>query len=234
MAQVALIACARRDRGVAQSGSAPALGAGCRRFESCLPDHFLLRQETALSCGFRHMAGANCYPYVRQSRVTRLSSASEWRPGYARVGDGHHHGLGGGLRQIVPGRSLNCIEGQGPRTLHRSELQRCVLRRTTSSGSAHPPLPCSPCPTFGMHRPCSIRKSATRQSITSDNAPDATKSGNSRRSASDKSVHKELLGRMANACLARKPLTMMLAARPSANTMRRVGRVHDRCSRMAR
>ena len=26
-------------RGVAQSGSAPALGAGCRRFESCLPDH---------------------------------------------------------------------------------------------------------------------------------------------------------------------------------------------------
>ncbi len=27
-----------RIRGVAQSGSAPALGAGCRRFESCLPD----------------------------------------------------------------------------------------------------------------------------------------------------------------------------------------------------
>jgi hypothetical protein len=27
------------SRGVAQSGSAPALGAGCRRFESCLPDH---------------------------------------------------------------------------------------------------------------------------------------------------------------------------------------------------
>ena len=28
-------------RDVAQSGSAPALGAGCRRFESCRPDHFL-------------------------------------------------------------------------------------------------------------------------------------------------------------------------------------------------
>ena len=28
------------NRGVAQPGSAPALGAGCRRFESCLPDHF--------------------------------------------------------------------------------------------------------------------------------------------------------------------------------------------------
>lgn len=29
------------SRGVAQPGSAPALGAGSRRFESCRPDHFL-------------------------------------------------------------------------------------------------------------------------------------------------------------------------------------------------
>ena len=29
----------KRLRGVAQSGSAPALGAGCRGFESLLPDH---------------------------------------------------------------------------------------------------------------------------------------------------------------------------------------------------
>ena len=28
------------SRGVAQSGSAPALGAGCREFESLHPDHF--------------------------------------------------------------------------------------------------------------------------------------------------------------------------------------------------
>ena len=35
-------------RGVAQSGSAPALGAGCRRFESCLPDHSSL--STDLAC----------------------------------------------------------------------------------------------------------------------------------------------------------------------------------------
>ena len=28
-----------KHRGVAQFGSAPALGAGCRRFESCHPDH---------------------------------------------------------------------------------------------------------------------------------------------------------------------------------------------------
>ncbi len=27
-------------RGIAQSGSAPALGAGCREFESLYPDHF--------------------------------------------------------------------------------------------------------------------------------------------------------------------------------------------------
>ena len=31
----------RRD--VAQFGSAPALGAGCRRFESCHPDHSIAR-----------------------------------------------------------------------------------------------------------------------------------------------------------------------------------------------
>ena len=29
-------------RGIAQSGSAPALGAGCREFESLYPDHFFL------------------------------------------------------------------------------------------------------------------------------------------------------------------------------------------------
>jgi hypothetical protein len=28
-------------RGIAQPGSAPALGAGCREFESLYPDHFL-------------------------------------------------------------------------------------------------------------------------------------------------------------------------------------------------
>ena len=30
-------------RDIAQSGSAPALGAGCREFESLYPDHFFLR-----------------------------------------------------------------------------------------------------------------------------------------------------------------------------------------------
>ncbi len=30
------------NRGIAQPGSAPALGAGCRGFKSLYPDHFLL------------------------------------------------------------------------------------------------------------------------------------------------------------------------------------------------
>ena len=41
------------DRGVAQSGSAPALGAGCRRFESCLPDHIVVRAGAIPRTGFR-------------------------------------------------------------------------------------------------------------------------------------------------------------------------------------
>ena len=36
----AIIDAAVQRRDVAQFGSAPALGAGCRRFESCHPDHF--------------------------------------------------------------------------------------------------------------------------------------------------------------------------------------------------
>ena len=41
------------DRGVAQPGSALALGARCRRFESCYPDHFLgamAEWSKALAC----------------------------------------------------------------------------------------------------------------------------------------------------------------------------------------
>ena len=38
-----------RRRGVAQPGSASALGAEGRRFESCLPDHFLFRARAILS-----------------------------------------------------------------------------------------------------------------------------------------------------------------------------------------
>ncbi len=38
-----------RTRGIAQSGSAPALGAGCREFESLYPDHFIFIVESARS-----------------------------------------------------------------------------------------------------------------------------------------------------------------------------------------
>ena len=41
-----------RPRGIAQSGSAPALGAGCRGFESLYPDHLRLHgRVTAKGCG---------------------------------------------------------------------------------------------------------------------------------------------------------------------------------------
>jgi hypothetical protein len=39
-------------RGIAQSGSAPALGAGCREFESLYPDHLYL-----LSVGMNKVLG---------------------------------------------------------------------------------------------------------------------------------------------------------------------------------
>ena len=39
----AIIDAAVQRRDVAQFGSAPALGAGCRRFESCHPDHSIAR-----------------------------------------------------------------------------------------------------------------------------------------------------------------------------------------------
>ena len=37
-------------RGIAQSGSAPALGAGCRGFESLCPDNFLYPLALNLGC----------------------------------------------------------------------------------------------------------------------------------------------------------------------------------------
>ena len=39
-------------RGVAQSGSAPALGAGGRRFKSCRPDHLPVRSSIGQDTGF--------------------------------------------------------------------------------------------------------------------------------------------------------------------------------------
>ena len=58
-------------RDVAQSGSAPALGAGCRRFESCRPDHAL--------CGRSSMAEPE--PSKLMTRVRFPSPAPPFKPG---------------------------------------------------------------------------------------------------------------------------------------------------------
>ena len=51
-----------QGRGVAQLGSAPALGAGCRRFKSSRPDHIIL--VSVLQPGPRHIAFTRPVPLV--------------------------------------------------------------------------------------------------------------------------------------------------------------------------
>jgi hypothetical protein len=51
-------------RGIAQSGSAPALGAGCREFESLYPDQFfiLIRAQGALRIDTGSLNARNILP----------------------------------------------------------------------------------------------------------------------------------------------------------------------------
>ena len=87
----AIIDAAVQRRDVAQFGSAPALGAGCRRFESCRPDHMRVwfngRTEAfqasnagsipvtrsiktpgqSLMCSGLFVCAPNCAPNVRQT-----------------------------------------------------------------------------------------------------------------------------------------------------------------------
>ena len=57
-------------RDVAQSGSAPALGAGCRRFESCRPDHeFRLRALPS-----NHVWQGSSFPYQKLTENKELSA----------------------------------------------------------------------------------------------------------------------------------------------------------------
>ena len=49
-------------RGLAQSGSAPALGAGCRGFESLLPDHFFRPHRHGRSLGQGPISGGCSSP----------------------------------------------------------------------------------------------------------------------------------------------------------------------------
>ena len=70
----------RGGRGVAQSGSAPALGAGCRRFESCRPDHSksarILSNGSATVDG-GGLLGGGYQPGNKCSRRARVPGVSE-------------------------------------------------------------------------------------------------------------------------------------------------------------
>ena len=65
---------ARWGRGMAQSGSASALGAEGRRFKSCCPDHSTNRLATAMV-----LFGSSREPYIARKRLN-----FGWFPG--RVG----------------------------------------------------------------------------------------------------------------------------------------------------
>ena len=56
-------------RGIAQSGSAPALGAGCRGFESLYPDHFMVYGErSSVGRGGVSLEKAKLFPAERQNK----------------------------------------------------------------------------------------------------------------------------------------------------------------------
>ena len=60
-------------RGIAQSGSAPALGAGCREFESPYPDHFWVVSSVVEQLAFNQLVVGSTptRPTIKQ----RLASA---------------------------------------------------------------------------------------------------------------------------------------------------------------
>jgi hypothetical protein len=59
------------DRGIAQSGSAPALGAGGRKFESCCPDH-------RRSLMTRMLMAARIYKPVKTAMQQGRAGTREW------------------------------------------------------------------------------------------------------------------------------------------------------------
>ncbi len=56
-------------RGIAQSGSAPALGAGCREFESLYPDQFFIDHAPVA-----HLDRASAFRRVLRSNGTHLGA----------------------------------------------------------------------------------------------------------------------------------------------------------------
>ena len=61
-------------RGIAQSGSAPALGAGCREFESLYPDHFFFSIGTGFTLGLDSGLHSARVPPIREAgRLTAFT-----------------------------------------------------------------------------------------------------------------------------------------------------------------
>ena len=57
-------------RGIAQSGSAPALGAGCREFESLYPDHFYQSYQQLNDCSDQYGRIKQLAPVAQLDRAT--------------------------------------------------------------------------------------------------------------------------------------------------------------------
>src|SRR5206468_7149789 len=104
----------RRTRGVAQPGSAPALGAGGRRFKSGRPDWW-----SAWKSGFAHEADcwkeAGGHHYARTGALDALGAGSVLghgvQPGVARGRLGRrYHGFGAAVEEAASpgGRPLPC------------------------------------------------------------------------------------------------------------------------------
>src|SRR3546814_16990186 len=77
-----------RHRGIAQSGSAPALGAGCRGFESLYPDHPPTTLSGPLSCAFAPVAQTDREPAYYAGGCRLESCRAPHPPGSPRFGGG--------------------------------------------------------------------------------------------------------------------------------------------------
>jgi hypothetical protein len=74
----------KTNQGVAQSGRVPALDAGCRRFESCRPDH--LRRSTLVALGTIWLASIAGPIAALHALPARDSFAARWGESQPTVG----------------------------------------------------------------------------------------------------------------------------------------------------
>jgi len=64
-------------RGVAQSGSAPALGAGCRRFESSHPDQFWRLGRVVYCIGLENRRGVQALPWFESQSLRQFRGVAQ-------------------------------------------------------------------------------------------------------------------------------------------------------------